>query len=126
MRAMRLAWLLLLGCMATGCGVPEVTFVDDAGLGATHDAFEDRAAEAAAEASADATGDAESSTGDAGYCIGADGGTPPPNGLACCPGGMGKACAGECMAKACMACGNCPWPSVCCTNGANGTCKPYC
>jgi len=120
---MRFASLLLLGCLAAGCSVPEVTFADDGGGGGSmRDAFEDRPT----EAGADAPAETEASAGDAGYCVGPDGGTPPPNGLACCPGGMGEACAGSCLPKACMACGNCVWPSVCCTNGANGTCKPYC
>jgi len=125
---MRSASLLLLGWLATGCAVPEVTFVDDGRDGSTHDAFEDRATEpeaGAPESAADAP-ESAADAGDGGYCMGPDGGTPPPNGLACCPGGIGEACAGSCLPKACMACGNCTWPSVCCTNGANGTCKPYC
>ncbi|HTQ45477.1 MAG TPA: hypothetical protein VMI75_22115 [Polyangiaceae bacterium] len=133
---MRFASLLLLGTLAAGCSVPEVTFTDDGGAGATHDASEDRPAEAGTDAPADteaSAGDGNGGDGnggdagsEAGYCVGPDGGTPPPNGLACCPGGMGEACAGSCLPKACMACGNCIWPSVCCTNGANGVCKPYC
>ena len=132
MPPVRFASLLLLGLgsFVTGCSVPDVTFATD---GAVHDvvapleagldapASTDSDADAAADSASDVPGEAEPA-----YCVGPDGGTPPPNGLACCPGGMGEACAGECMAKACKACGNCIWPSVCCTNGANGTCKPYC
>jgi hypothetical protein len=115
--------------------VPDVTFITDGGN--AHEAATtsepemdapasaDVAVDSTSDGAGDATSDGARDAGPA-YCIGPDGGAPPPNGLACCPGGMGEACAGECMPKACLACGNCTWPSVCCTNGANGTCKPYC
>lgn len=119
---MRFAVLALLGCLATGCSVPEVTFVDDGDAELGSDAGRDAPV---AEASAPDAPAADAADGAASYCIGPDA-SPPPNGLACCPGGTGEACAGQCTAKACTACGTCTWPSVCCTNGGNGTCKPFC
>jgi hypothetical protein len=154
----RLVFFLLGAPLVAGCGVPAVTFYSadasedrtaSSGFDARPGADTANEADAASEADAtetDAKGDSDAagqddastaadaprdaSAGDSApaYCVGPDGGVPPPHGLSCCPGGQGKACAGECLPAACAACGPCQWPSgVCCTNtGAIGVCKPYC
>jgi hypothetical protein len=129
---MRFASLPLAAVVLAGCGVPAVTFVDadasnDAGATTGSDAGPDGdvAADAGADARQTEAGSDGSEGGAGDYCVGPDGGVPPP-GLACCPGGQGEACAGACMLKACRACEPCTWPNVCCTTGANGVCKPSC
>jgi hypothetical protein len=142
MGAMRFAALLLSVLLTSGCAVPEVSFygadaTDNAdasnvtdgerpGSDARPDVGDAGVADVQSYALTDGRSDAPEGGGDAGYCVGPDGGVRPPNGLACCPGGQGEACAGECKTKACTACLPCMWPMVCCTNGNNGVCKPYC
>ncbi len=122
---MRVGSLVLAASLVAGCEVPSVTYYEadasDASIVRPDASVRDTGAAA----------DDASSEGDTPqYCVGPDGGVPPPNGLACCPGGHGEACAGQCQSKACQACeqsGPCTWPNgVCCTTGANGVCRPYC
>jgi hypothetical protein len=130
---MRLACLVASALLiATGCGVPNVSFTD-AGKDATRDSpgpdapadSGGDAADAETDAEGDANGDAADS-GDAGtdapeYCKGDAG---PPVGYGCCLGSPGEVCGGQgnpCSASNCAKCGSgCTWPSRCCT----GVCTP--
>jgi hypothetical protein len=121
---MRLPWLLASALLATGCGVPDVTFID-AGRDATRDSTGLDGPVEATDAEGDASTDAADS-GDAApdapavYCT-PDAG--PPAGYTCCGGGGGIVCLGNCQnAQACLRCGNCQWPKICCAIGSNGTC----
>jgi hypothetical protein len=122
---MRFACLVASALLATGCGVPEVAFLD---AGSSRDATRDSPGpDAPAEAEADAEGDANGDAADSGdaatdapdYCR-SDSGAPP--GYACCAGGGGIVCSGNCNSQGCLKCVGCTWPSYCCTSGANGTC----
>jgi len=130
---MRLAYLVASALLATGCGVPDVTFTDG---GASRDvAVVDTSVDVEQDGSSPADGEAGSGdAGDAGdartggpiYCRG-DAGPPvdagPPNAsYTCCP--SGAVCSGTCKPMACSHCGTCTWPSVCCPNGNNGICTP--
>lgn len=130
---MRFACLLPAALLLMGCGVPQVTFADGGG---SHDAARDSSnpldgpSEAASDGEADAEGDASgdaADSGDAGsdapeFCQG-DAGAPPGPSYKCC-GAIGTVCNGNCNAQACLACGVCTWPSVCCpTMGNMGHCS---
>jgi hypothetical protein len=123
---MRLPCLLASALLATGCGVPDVTFIDAGSRDATRDSPGDGPAEA--EAAADAEGDASTDAADSGdagtdapvYCT-PDAG--PPVGYTCCIGNGGIVCSGNCQnAQACLKCGICLWPNRCCASGSNGNC----
>lgn len=127
---------LLLVAALSGCGVPDITFVD---LGGTRDATADAAQEAATDASpvdaGDATvdaldephddsgiaGDAElpDSATDApeeGGCPG----TPPPTATTCCGA---VACTGCSAAADCTKClSACTATELCCVKNGNATC----
>jgi hypothetical protein len=128
---MRFACLLPAVLLATGCGVPDVTFTNDAGpRDATRDSPGlDVTAEGEADGQADSEGDANpdaTDSGDAGtdapeYCKGDAG---PPSGYRCCIGSPGEVCGGNpCSATNCASCGSsCTWPSRCCASGGSATC----
>jgi hypothetical protein len=108
---------LLPYLVASGCGVPDVTFYpDDAStdvLKATPDASQagdDASIDASAETSVDAQGDA-GATG----CPGA-----PPTGFVCC-GSL--ACGGQCKSGDCGKCPACAGNEVCCVRGQGATCS---
>jgi hypothetical protein len=130
---MRFACLLPAVLLATGCGVPDVTFTNDAGpRDATHDSPGlDVTAEGEADGQTDAEGDANPDAADAGdartdapdYCNG----TGAPAGYQCCAGATGTVCLGTCQnGQACLRCNQgapCTWPSVCCASGSTGNCS---
>jgi hypothetical protein len=128
---MRFACLLPALLLATGCGVPDVTFTNDAGpRDATRDSpgLDGTAeAEGAVDGEVDAEGDGATDAADAGdakpdapdYCKG----TPAPPGYNCCPGGGGIVCLGNCNLPRCATCGACLWPNFCCTTGSTGYCS---
>jgi len=127
---MRLACLVASAIVATGCGVPDVSFTDG---GVSRDvAVIDTSVDVEQDASSPADGEGGSTdAGDAGdasdartqgptYCKGDAG--PPDASYTCCP--SGAVCSGSCKPQACTHCGTCTWPSVCCPSGNNATCTP--
>ncbi len=101
-RAMRFACLVASALLATGCGVPDVSFTDGgSSRDATSDSLGPDAFEAGSDAESDAQADAEGdANGDAGdaktdapeYCKGDAG---PPVGYVCCTGSAGEVCGGN-------------------------------
>ena len=130
---MRLACLVAAALLATGCGVPEVSFTD---AGDSRDmAVSDTSVDVGQDASSQADGEGGSGdAGDAGdartdgpvYCQGEAGppvdAGPSDASYSCCA--SGAVCSGTCNSKACNHCGTCRWPSVCCPSGNNGVCTP--
>ncbi len=126
---MRFAFLLPAVLLATGCGVPDVTFYPSGGSHdsgphpeASVDAPADAGGDAESDANSDAPGDApqdasEPCTGDAGA----------PGGFRCCSGVSGVVCGSPmCSSTACTQCStiSCNWPNVCCSTMGVATCKP--
>ncbi|HEX8792589.1 MAG TPA: hypothetical protein VF765_16690 [Polyangiaceae bacterium] len=127
---MRFACLLPAALLATGCGVPDVTFAPDSGRDATRDAVldvpgDDQSADVEASDAAD-SGDAGDAAQDAFEPCKGDAG--PPGGFHCCQGVSGVVCGSNmCTQTACMQCAtiSCAWPNVCCeVMGGSATCKP--
>jgi hypothetical protein len=121
---MRFAFVLPAALLATGCGVPDVSFTDAGGSAhdATPDApMADAPEEVAVDAGSDVENDAGADAADAGdaatdapeYCKG-DAGPPMGPMYKCCGSATGTVCAGNCNGNQCTACGVCAWPSVCC------------
>ncbi len=125
---MRFAFFLPALLLATGCGVPNVTFLQSGGRDAAHDApfdapDEAQAGDAETDAQAADAGDAgDAAEAGADYCKG-DAGPPTTGGgpYKCC-GTNGTVCAGPCSPTQCLSCEPCPWPSVCCTSGGMAKC----
>jgi hypothetical protein len=103
--------------LAVACGsVPSVSFYDEDGSVTDGGSLEASGEAAGGDAGHDADGALD---GDAApYCFG----NPPPTGAKCCPSG-GPVCYGTCNKNDCNACGPCPYPSFCCTQGPSGTCQ---
>jgi hypothetical protein len=113
-RGARLALAVL--AMSLGCGVPDIQLLEDAGDAG--DATAGQGADAVAGDDGAVSDDGPDPDGDASpFCSG----VLPPSPAKCCEGGA--VCYGTCNKNSCPACALCPWPKVCCTQGATGVCQ---